>query len=137
MHEENPTAIPGKQQEVEETEVPTAPLRQSTRRRKPTQCWIESKEQERQVIALPIALEVAREAPAYDPFDENELSHPFLFAASSDPDTLYYHQAMKEKDAPQFRQAMQKELDDHTKNGHWKIIRRADVPKGHKVLDSV
>ena len=32
------------------------------------------------------------------------------FKAASDPDTLYYHQAMKEKDRDQFEASMVKEV---------------------------
>jgi hypothetical protein len=38
-----------------------------------------------------------------------------------DPDTMYLWEAKKEKDYPQFLEAMQKEIDDHTKREHWKL----------------
>ena len=41
--------------------------------------------------------------------------HPVIsFKANADPDTMYYHEAMRAPDAKQFREAMQKEVDDHT-----------------------
>ncbi len=55
----------------------------------------------------------------------------------SDPDTMYLWQAMRQADWPQFRSAMQKEIDDHMSRGHWKIIQRSDVPKGATVLPAV
>jgi hypothetical protein len=66
-------------------------------------------------------------------------SDPIAFAlkATSDPDTMYYHEAMKEPDAQEFRTAMTKEVDDHTGKRHWEIVRRSQVPAGVKVLPAV
>jgi hypothetical protein len=50
---------------------------------------------------------------------------------------MYYHQAMKQEDSLQFKQAMQLEIDAHTTNDHWDVIPQEEVPKDHKVLDSV
>jgi hypothetical protein len=55
----------------------------------------------------------------------------------SDPDTMYLWQAMREPDWPQFKKAMQDEIDTHTKMGHWKIMKRSDLPKGASVLPAV
>ena len=38
--------------------------------------------------------------------------HLSIFKATSDPDTMYLHEAMKQPDADEFRQAMQKEQPD-------------------------
>jgi hypothetical protein len=54
-----------------------------------------------------------------------------------DPDTMYLWEAKKEKDYPQFLEAMQKEIDDHTKREHWKLCKRSQVPSGAAVLPSV
>ena len=61
----------------------------------------------------------------------------FAFKSSSDPDTMYYHEAMKQTDAPKFRQAMTKEVDAHTEKMHWKVVRRSAVPKGVRILPAV
>jgi hypothetical protein len=42
----------------------------------------------------------------------------------ANPDTLYLWQARKEPDFLKFMEAMQKEIDDHTKGGHWKIMKQ-------------
>jgi hypothetical protein len=44
---------------------------------------------------------------------------------------------MKEPDSRKFEQAMVDEVEAHTKNGHWVVVRRSDVPAGTKVLPSV
>jgi hypothetical protein len=55
----------------------------------------------------------------------------------TDPDTLYLWQAKKEPDFPKFMEAMQQEIDAHTKGGHWKIMKRIDVPSDATVLPAV
>jgi len=54
-----------------------------------------------------------------------------------DPDTMYLWEARKEADYPQFLEAMQKEIDDHTKREHWKLCQHSQVPPGATVLPSV
>ena len=64
--------------------------------------------------------------------------HPLIaFAASADPDTLYMHEAMAAPDRDKFLQSMDDEVRDHEKRGHWKIIPRSLVPKGHTILPMV
>jgi hypothetical protein len=40
------------------------------------------------------------------------------FKASTDPDTMYMHEAMKEPDSANFRQGMDKEMTDQLANGN-------------------
>ena len=47
------------------------------------------------------------------------------YKATSDPDTMYHHQAMKQPDWPQFRQAMRQEMDNQMEDGNYSIIRRS------------
>ena len=44
---------------------------------------------------------------------QGRLSNPIAFAASADPDIMYYHQAMKEPDHEQFKRSVLKEIHDH------------------------
>jgi hypothetical protein len=55
----------------------------------------------------------------------------------TDPDTLYLWQARKEPDFPKFMEVMQKEIDDHMQGGHWKIMKRSEVPEHATVLPAV
>jgi hypothetical protein len=65
-------------------------------------------------------------------------SNPLLaYKASSDPDTMYLHQAMKETDAPHFMYAMAKEVQDQMNNGNFTVTPRSAVPEGATVLPSV
>jgi len=59
------------------------------------------------------------------------------FAASADPDTMYYHQAMKEPDADEFRKAMAKEIEDHLTAENFVLKRRSEVPEGVPVTPCV
>ena len=60
-----------------------------------------------------------------------------VFKATSDPDTMYMHEAMRQKDANEFRKAMQKEWDDQLNNGNFTVVHRSEVPEGATVLPAV
>jgi len=47
------------------------------------------------------------------------------FKASTDPDTMYHHQAMK------------KECDAHCKEGNYRLVKRSELPEGATLLSSV
>ena len=70
----------------------------------------------------------------------NQDDHPHdihIYKATSDPDTLYHHQAMKQPDTDKFREAMAKEWEDQRQNGNFQIIKKSEVPKGTTILPSV
>jgi hypothetical protein len=52
-------------------------------------------------------------------------------------DTMYWNEAMRQKDAPQFLDAVAKEVETHTKQRHWKNIPIEEVPPNTKILDAV
>jgi hypothetical protein len=62
---------------------------------------------------------------------------PIVFKATADPDVMYLHEALREPDAAEFKEAMKKEVNDHTENGHWQVVEKASVPKGVKILPAV
>jgi Reverse transcriptase (RNA-dependent DNA polymerase)/GAG-pre-integrase domain len=62
---------------------------------------------------------------------------PLTFAASSDPDTLYFHEAMKAHDREQFINAMKDEIEGQTKNGNWVVIEKSKIPQNARVLPAV
>jgi len=49
---------------------------------------------------------------------QDDMVDPIGFKASSDPDTMYYHQAMRAPDKDQFLAAIVKEINDHITNNH-------------------
>ena len=68
---------------------------------------------------------------------QQALSDPIAFKAKSDPDTLYYHEAMQADDREQFTDAMIQEINSHNDNEHWELMLRKDVPKCHKILSAI
>ena len=60
-----------------------------------------------------------------------------IYKASTDPDTMYLHEAMKEPDHKEFLKAMQKEVRDQMENGNFTIVRRDTVPKDTPILPTV
>jgi hypothetical protein len=120
---------------AESASTPEAPTNSEvtkrwSRRHKPTQRLIESREQ---AIGF-AAVEGEGDGETYDGEAEYEVQRkmedPIAFAASSDPDTMYLHEAMKQPDRQQFIQAMIQEVTTHTERGHWEIMSRNDVPEG-------
>jgi predicted SnoaL-like aldol condensation-catalyzing enzyme len=63
----------------------------------------------------------------------DKMMDPIAFLAKSDPDTLYYHQAMKAPDSKEFCKAMQGEVDSHNSQEHWNILLQSKVPEGVEV----
>jgi crotonobetainyl-CoA:carnitine CoA-transferase CaiB-like acyl-CoA transferase len=69
--------------------------------------------------------------------ESKEPKEVFALAASKDPDTMYYHEAMREPDREEFKGAMKKEVEAHTKNEVWELVKKSVVPTGHKIMPSV
>jgi hypothetical protein len=75
----------------------------------------------------------------YDYQDEDKWCKMDLltFKASSDPETMYHHHAMKEPDKNKFLNAMQDEGTAHYKEGTYKLIKKAEMLSGVPLLSSV
>ena len=63
--------------------------------------------------------------------------HSIASAASSDPDVLYLHEAMRQPDVNHFIQAMEEEIRAHEDNYHWEIVSREDVPLNTTILPAI
>jgi hypothetical protein len=66
---------------------------------------------------------------AYETLYEPDMNTEFedqdpllVFAASADPDAMYLHEAMKQPDKAQFKQAMKEEVDSFDANNNWKLL---------------
>ena len=59
------------------------------------------------------------------------------FKAMSDPDTIYYHQAMKEPDHKNFKGAMVKEVIDWKLNDNYEFVPASEIPSGSSIIPSV
>jgi hypothetical protein len=113
-------------QEMVELERAPQPLRRSGRERRQPARFADY------VPHQQIAFEALMEpSPDRDPVELEAM------LASSDPDVMYLWQAMKEPDWPQFKAAMQKEIQDHTENENWEIVRCSDIPRNTPILPTV
>jgi len=74
---------------------------------------------------LPKALQeyVLYEALAPGPIDLFTSTHPLSFKASTDPDTMYLHEALRQPDKEQFLKAMEEEIDAHQEGEHWEVVK--------------
>jgi Reverse transcriptase (RNA-dependent DNA polymerase) len=61
----------------------------------------------------------------------------YAYASTTDPDSMNWHEAMKEPDNDQFLKAMQQEVESHCQNDVWEMIHKKEVPERIKVLPSV
>jgi transposase InsO family protein len=68
---------------------------------------------------------------------QDRAADPIAFSATSDPDTMYWHQAMQQPDKKQFLQAAVDEVKSHVENEHFVLVPRTSIPKGTRVLASV
>jgi hypothetical protein len=68
---------------------------------------------------------------------QDDMRDTVAFMASTDEDTMYYHQAMRAPYKKNFVEAIVKEVNDHITSNHWVLIPRSQVPNGIKVLDYV
>ena len=50
---------------------------------------------------------------------------------------MYLHQALKQKDASQFVDAVVKEINGHVDNEHWQLVKRDSVPDDVQIVPSV
>ena len=55
----------------------------------------------------------------------------------SDPGTLYYHQAMKEPEHKNFKDAMVKEVTYWKSNDNYDVVLTSEIPPGATVIPSV
>jgi hypothetical protein len=110
-------------------------VRRSGRERRPP-VWHRDYVPIDRAIAMPTIIEPSVDE-FFNPVSTGDPLLAYKAVCQSDPDTMYLWQAMKQSDWSQFRSAMQREIDDHMSRGHWKIIKRSDVPKGATVLPAV
>jgi hypothetical protein len=67
-----------------------------------------------------------------------EETHPLMaFKATSDPDAMYLHEAIKEPDKKEFVEAMRKEVRDQSKNGKFTVTHQSKLPTNATVLPAV
>ena len=118
--------------------VDTPHLRRSARVKKPPDRLVYAMLSEADEVAR-IPGELLSLTTLFPHDTQADIANPILAykAAVSDPDTMYHHQARKEKDWPEFQKAMQKEVDDQLKENNFTIVHRSKVPQSKSVLPAV
>jgi hypothetical protein len=53
---------------------------------------------------------------------QDQVSVPIAFPATSDPNTMYWHQAMQEPDKANFLRAAEAEVKSHVDNKHFVLM---------------
>ena len=72
-----------------------------------------------------------------DSFDTESDASILAMKAASDPDTMYFHEAMKLPDRKKVIEAMQKEIEGNYANNHFELVHRSKIPKDCTILPSV
>ena len=109
-------------------------LRRSARLRKPVSRFTIAFQSTLEHDAINQALQAELESEQ----EHQERCDPLqAFAASADPDTMYLHEAMKEPDRAEFIKAMEEEVQQHTKNKVWSLVKRTDIPKHVPIIPGV
>jgi hypothetical protein len=89
---------------------------------RPTQRMIESREQGN------VAFQAYYDAMHQDDYLlQDQMQNPIAFMASTNQDTMYFHQAMQAPDRDQFKKAVVKEVNDHIENHNWELFPREHV----------
>ncbi len=68
---------------------------------------------------------------------QEHMRNPITFHAEMMGDIMYLHQALKQKDASQFVDAVIRETNGHVENEHWKLVKRDSVPNDVQIVPSV
>ena len=85
---------------------------------------------DRDDVSEPLVEEVAGELFGFSAmFEHREQPELMACSATSDPDTMYYHQAMREPDSADFVEAVKKEFGAMLENNIFHFIERSKVPK--------
>ena len=109
---------------------------------KNTSCYDQSMSlREQEIVAWEILIDQdeqeAQPTAATQFATRKALEDHLAFAATNNPDILYWDQAMKAHDRDKFLEAVKVELDGHEKLGNYEPIPLEKVPKGTKLLDMV
>lgn len=68
---------------------------------------------------------------------QEAMSDPITFKSTTDPDTLYYHDAIAASDSDKFTDAIIMEVNTHCARDHWELFLRSKVPANQNILDCV
>ena len=135
----SPTSTSGREKPNEEDKGPRVQVTRSSRKTKPPSKFLTDAmvAEVQNLTSGDVAGEIYC-VQAMFPDDQFEYANPLhAYKAVSDPDTLYYHEVMKEPDRKEFQSAMSKEVNDQFENGNFTVVPRSKVPEGHVILPAV
>ena len=141
---EQPTEPAGATSPVQTPDVPVAAARQTRSGRviKNTSRYDQSMSlRDQGIVAWEVLIDQdeqeAHPTAATQFATQKALEDPIAFAATNNPDILYWDQAMKAPDRDKFLEAVKVELDGHEQMGNYEPVPLEKVPKGTKLLDMV
>ena len=67
----------------------------------------------------------------------NNILHHVYYAAKEANESYTFKEMLNQEDRESFVEAIQKEIDDHTKREHWEIILRSEMPKDMKTIMAI
>ena len=73
----------------------------------------------------------------YDLQDNSIYDNIYVMKSTTDPDSLYYHEAMRAPDKDKFLQAMDNEMDANINKNNISLIHRSDIPPTANLLPAV
>ena len=122
-----------------------APIRTSSRRWKASARALESREQEslNWNTVFTAAQDQQEDQQYYEAMHQDYykiqdyMQDPLAYLSSSDPDMMYFDQAMKQPDCKEFLNVAIREVNSHCEHKHWKLLPRNEVPKGQPIIESV
>jgi Reverse transcriptase (RNA-dependent DNA polymerase) len=125
--------------ENEATEEVPATTTRSGRKAKPARRLIEVMTAEiMDATSGDVSGEIFAYASMFPHDDQRDYANPLLaYKAVSDPDTLYYHEAMREHDKDRFQESMLKEISDQFDNGNFTVVHKSEVPSEQTILPAV
>jgi len=122
FHQPTAVSLPGNDRTVDNTEEEAlnTHLKRSKRVPKPSKydregIWVTMEAELEKTLPYYVVHEAIKEW--FDPQDQE--GQIIAYGASTDPDTMYYHEAMREPDREQFLKAMKQEVENHTQNQVW------------------
>ena len=68
---------------------------------------------------------------------QEELQDPLTFVATLNPDTMYYHEALRAPDQTQFLEVMKKEVSNHEARKHWELVPWSNMPSRTTILPAI
>lgn len=128
-----PTVQPDEEPPAASPEQQPQGTRRSTRTRKGPQRLIEAMHAEMAELDVPFEV-FAMEAMFPHSMEQEDV---LAMKASSDPDTMYMHEAMRQPDKKEFQKAMTKEMRDQIDQGVIELVQKSDLPKGATLLPAV